>query len=212
MPTIMQRLRSETREQHLHLEHTVDLRSRFESREGYHDLLRRMLGLHEPLERALLRIDWSGTAIDIGERRKTAWLRQDLLALDFTAGELAAIPECAELPAVDNVARGIGCLYVLEGSTLGGTVIARQIERVLKIGVGQGGRFYASYGESLNLMWDRFGAAADQCCDSAVAGDQACAAARDTFQCFDAWFRRDPWNPRDVQPPPAPLGGTGARA
>jgi heme oxygenase len=62
---------------------------------------------------------------------------------------------------------------------------------VLQIGADQGGRFYASYGEQLSLMWGRFGAAADRCCDSTVAADQACAAARDTFGCFEAWFLRD---------------------
>jgi len=190
MPGIMQRLRSETREQHVRLEHTVDLRSRFASREGYRDLLSRMLGLHEPLERELRRIDWSGATIEMGERRKTAWLQQDLLALDFTPREIAAIPECVELPELTSAARGIGCLYVLEGSTLGGAVIARQLKRVLKIGADQGGRFYASYGEQLSLMWGRFGAAADDYCDNTVAADQACAAARDTFGCFEAWFQR----------------------
>jgi len=190
MPGIMQRLRSETREQHVRLEHTVDLRSRFESLEQYRDLLSRMLGLHEPMERALLRIDWSGAPIELGQRSKTAWLQQDLLALNFTATEIAAIPGCAEIPELSSAARGIGCLYVLEGSTLGGAVIARQLERVLKIGADQGGRFYASYGERLSLMWGRFGAAADDCCASIVAADQACAAARDTFGCFEAWFQR----------------------
>jgi heme oxygenase len=192
MPGIMQRLRSQTRDRHVQLEHTVDLRSRFESREGYRDLLRRMLGLHGPLEQALLRLDWSGTAIDLGERRKTAWLHQDLLALNFSEREIEAIPVCVEIPELTSVARGIGCLYVLEGSTLGGAVIARQLERVLEIGTDQGARFYASYGERLNLMWASFGAAADAICDSAVAADQACAAAHDTFACFEAWFRRDP--------------------
>jgi hypothetical protein len=110
-----------------------------------------MLGLHGPLEQALLRLDWSGTAIDLGERRKTAWLHQDLLALNFSEREIEAIPVCVEIPELTSVARGIGCLYVLEGSTLGGAVIARQLERVLEIGTDQGARFYASYGARLPM-------------------------------------------------------------
>ncbi len=190
MPGLMQRLRLETRDQHLKLERTVDLKSRFESRAGYVDLLQRMLGLHEPLEQSLLRLDWSGTGIDLGERRKAPWLEADLLALGSSKEEIARLPRCTSLPVLDTVARGIGCLYVLEGSTLGGDVIAQQIAKRLQLGPGSGGRFYASYGERLHPMWAAFGADADRACATEAAGDQARDAARHTFECFETWFRQ----------------------
>jgi heme oxygenase len=188
----MQRLRLETRDQHRKLEHTVDLKSRFESRAEYVDLLQRMLGLHEPLEQALLRLDWSGTGIEPGERRKSPWLEADLMALGNSAAEIARLPRCAELPVLDTLARGIGCLYVLEGSTLGGDVIARQLATRLQMGPGNGARFYASYGERLHAMWATFGADADRACNHQAACDEARDAARDTFECFERWFGRAP--------------------
>lgn len=188
---LMERLRRETREQHHAVERSVDVESRLANRDDYVELLRRMLGLHEPFEAALGRLEWSSLGLDLGERRKSGFIADDLKVLGLSDAEIAAIPRCDALPALPDLARGVGCLYVIEGSTLGGAMIAKELSSKLGIGgPAAGGAFYASYGRDIGPMWKRFGAAAERWCDSDARRDSAVAAAIDTFDCFDAWFRR----------------------
>jgi heme oxygenase len=41
---------------------------------------------------------------------------------------VAAVPECKRLPKVRTFERGLGCLYVFEGSILEAPFIARRLE------------------------------------------------------------------------------------
>lgn len=188
---LMERLRRETRARHEAVERSVDFASRLSSRDAYIELLRRMLGLHEPFEAALANLDWRSIGLDLGERRKSRFIVDDLRVLGLSGRDIESVPRCDTLPAVTGLSRGVGCLYVIEGSTLGGAMIAKELSSRLGIaGPAAGGAFYASYGRDIGPMWRRFGAAAERGCDSEQRRDEAVAAAIETFDCFDSWFRR----------------------
>lgn len=181
---LMERLREGTRSLHARVETSVDLMGRCSTLDGYRGLLVRMLGLYIPLEAALGRLDWHGTAIDLEERSKLRLLRADLAAL----GGPDHVPSPTVVPHLPTLAAGFGCLYVLEGSTLGGQLILRHVSASLGVGAAGGASFFASYGPRLGAMWQSFGRAATAHCEDAPRIEEAVSAAIATFESFEGWL------------------------
>jgi heme oxygenase len=181
---LLERLRASTRPLHTRVEARVDLTGRCSTRRGYEQLLVQMLGLYAPLEAQLARLDWAGTSFDFEQRRKEALLRADLAALGVTRDA----PACDTTPELGSLASGFGCLYVLEGSTLGGQIILRHVERSLDLSAKRGASFFDSYGPSVGPMWRAFGDAASAHCDTETRIVEASAAATRTFEAFDRWL------------------------
>ena len=123
---------------------------------------------------------------DIGNRMRSGALRRDLHVLASTSPRdppVAAVPEYA------SVAEQMGCLYVLEGSTLGGQVISRYIHQTLGFSPEHGCEFFYGHGTATGAMWQRFRHGIETYA-SARPSEQSAAiqAALRTFQTFDAWM------------------------
>jgi len=80
-------------------------------------------------------------------------------------------------PDLDSPAQAVGCLYVLEGSNLGGRVIYRQLQASLKIDRERGARFFHGHGEAAEAMWGGFWHFASRVCPPSAAPEAAAAAA-----------------------------------
>lgn len=186
---ILDLLRQRTSLLHDRVERAVDLPSRCDSREGYASLLSRLLGFYEPFETALARFDWRQAGLDFEERRKAGRLRADLSALGWEGAAIDGAARCRDLPRPAALAGAVGCLYVLEGATLGGQVIARQTARSLGVGPERGGRFYEGYGEATGRLWRAFGSAANAYCGhDERRSEEAVDGAIATFAAFEAWL------------------------
>lgn len=188
-------LRERTRVEHSNVERSFALDRRLVDRETYGALLTTLRSFYAPVEDALCALtgwDRLTPAIDIGSRRRASLLDEDLgrLGVVATAADLGGTPAPAhELPELDRLALagGLGCLYVLEGSALGGRIVARRARAAL------GGQlpvaFFSSAGRadpgadwrSLQASLDAFGSL-----HGAAAGRQAVAAARQTFASLGA--------------------------
>ena len=102
---------------------------------------------------------------------------------------MAALPVCSTLPRVATFADALGCLYVLEGSTLGGQFIRREVAARLGLTPDRGCAFFAGYGERTGAMWKAFGAAVTAHADARPEDrDVIVAAAVETFTRLDEWF------------------------
>lgn len=117
-------------------------------------------------------------------RRKLPLLERDLRALQLEPLAVDEVPE-PTLSALESV----GALYVLEGSTLGGQVIMRHVQRHLPLGPESGGSYFRGYGERTGTMWRSFGARIDAAHgddrhDEMIRGALAC------FAAIESWFRR----------------------
>jgi heme oxygenase len=185
---LMARLRHDTADHHSRAEHAVDLRASLSSRNDYRELLGRLHGFYAPLETALERFAAEVPELLIPQRRKTPLLESDLRMLGDSVAAITTLQRSEALPCLGSVAGAVGCLYVLEGATLGGRVIARLLQNTLGISAPTGGAFFASYGERIDTMWQAFGQAAECCCDRASRQDDAVKAAIATFECFTAWI------------------------
>lgn len=122
-------------------------------------------------------------ALDAGDR---AWfaarsrlpmLRRDLRQLDPERADAVAPPH---LPPLPNAAAAWGSLYVLEGSALGGQLIARRVAERFGYGAANGAAFFLGHGDRTGAMWREFRERLDAAV-AAQARDDACAAAVATF-------------------------------
>ena len=136
------------------------------------------------LARRLPRRCWSASTASTGRieavlapfagrsRRAHPLLAQDIAALGGDARTCRLRPGCRE---VHSVREALGVLYVLEGSTLGGAVIARMVER----GLGVSRRLRPA--PTTPARWRAFGARR-----RATARSSAAAVA--TFEDMEAWL------------------------
>ena len=187
----LRRLRHETAPLHERVERTLDLPARLTSLSAYTALLTRFHGFYAPLEDRLAGVGGSEAAgLDFAARRKAHLLRDDLLALGHSPEAVGALPSCPSLPAVGSLAEAFGCLYVLEGSTLGGQFIRREAAARLGLGPGTGCSFFTGYGDRTGAMWKAFGTALTAYTDAhPEAQDTVVNAAAETFTRLDDWVR-----------------------
>jgi heme oxygenase len=82
----------------------------------------------------------------------------------------------------------LGCLYVLEGATLGGRTLLPLVQARLGFTANNGAAFLASYDEDVAPMWRSFGVALDTWCDAAERRDRATRAAVATFTSLHEWL------------------------
>jgi heme oxygenase (biliverdin-IX-beta and delta-forming) len=181
--SVLERLKRETRAHHEAVERQVDLSVRCTTLGGYVDVLLAMRDVYAVVEPALARLDWSPSGLVFEERAKSPLLRADLAALGVDAHTHTAH---LAFDAPRSLAAGFGCLYVLEGATLGGQLIARVVARALDLGPTTGASFFASYGARVGAMWQAFGRAATATCVTPSEIDEAVGAAAATFEVFRA--------------------------
>jgi heme oxygenase len=159
----LSRLRLETRGEHEAVERVLDLMSASLTHEGYRQRLQQFYGFYAPLESALQALSsqphdeadeaaWSRPVRSALAARlnKTAHLRQDLQYLGVMT---EALPLCRNLPPVSTPSEVLGCLYVMEGATLGGRIITQHVGAVLGITPATGGSFFEGYGADTGKMW-----------------------------------------------------------
>lgn len=172
-------IRAETRPAHDRIELAFDLPSRLASRDSYRDLLARLLGFHGAFEAAAAP-HLAGTPFE-------AYLgRTGLLASDLDRLGGASEHRTGPSPDFPDAPAALGGLYVVEGSILGGVLIAAEVRRRLGIGPQTGAGFFAGHGRATAPTWRSFTAALDEapCPDPT----RAVAAAFATYAAMQAWL------------------------
>ena len=87
-------------------------------------------------------------------RLKCPLLREDLLIL---GRDPATVRWCERLPVLDTFLQGLGCLYVMEGSTLGSQIISRHLKENFQMEERSGAAFFNAYGGlKLDHCWMEF--------------------------------------------------------
>lgn len=186
--SILARLKAETRAHHDAVERSLDLAAPGLTVDGYARVLVRFLGFYRPLERRIEAVHaLADTLPDLPGRWKAHLLAADLAALGWADD----VPECPDVPDPRTVAEGFGCLYVVEGATLGGQLVRRHVERTLGLTPETGCGFFAAYGERVGAMWRAFGAALEGYVTTADREAEAVRAAGGTFAALGRWLGAD---------------------
>ena len=190
---VLTRLKTETRPQHDAIEAALDLTSETLTLDEYRLTLERFHGFYLPLEAELVKIGgWTEhgpdlCGLDLTKRQKAHLLKTDLQVLGVI--DIEMLPVCTELPPHGTVAAAFGCLYVLEGATLGGQVISQILGRNLGIKPETGGRFFHGYGDRTGAMWQAFRAALTAAVVKPCEADEVVAAAKETFLMLQHWMK-----------------------
>ena len=188
--SILQRLKQDTQAVHASLETHIDLFKRVRSDQSYRALLESFYGLHHPYDSLI-----QGTASeispwlpDVRSRTRIEALRRDLGVLGNST--LNDLPQ-ATIPSFQTTAEMFGCLYVLEGSTLGGQIISRHIRETLNYTPENGCAFFSAYGSNVGEMWMKFRVGIEAYSESHPQyNDDVIAFATKTFQTFEQWIAR----------------------
>ncbi len=170
------------------MERRLDVKARFARPDDYLAHVRKMWGFCASMESGIEPGALRDALPDYESRRKLPLLTRDLLALGTPAADLSQLSRCMTLPPCSETAAVFGCLYVLEGASLGGRTLLPLVERNLGLTESTGAAFLASYGTEVDAMWRSFGMALEDWCSTAARSDLAAAAASSTFDALDGWL------------------------
>jgi heme oxygenase len=149
--SVLTRLRLETRSEHEAVEKVLDLMGATHIAGDYRQRLEQFYGFYAPLEAALqARCATPQLAPLLLRLNKTLLLQQDLLHLGVATPTLAL---CRKLPPLRTHAQVLGCMYVMEGATLGGRLITQHVQARFAILPATGGSFFEGYGAATGQMW-----------------------------------------------------------
>ncbi|WP_248748597.1 biliverdin-producing heme oxygenase [Pseudomonas sp. MWU15-20650] len=188
VPSLLETLRTGTRLLHVALEKRLPFFSGCLDADGYRRLLQAYYGFYAPMEKALYESGLIPDGFDCVLRAKTPTLVNDLHALGLDDNTLNALPRCADLPSFDTPAACLGALYVLEGATLGGQVLRREMALRLAIDADNGGAFLNVYGAETGRRWKDFLDYLDRQPLDTTAKRRAVIAACSTFNGFEQWL------------------------
>ncbi len=188
-PTIRELLKVGTQAHHARAEASLPLMDEGLTVDRYRQMLARLLGFYAPLEQRLAGADWSRIGLDPAQRRKSPLLVADLRALALTDAQITALARCEELPEARSLSDALGCLYVLEGATLGGQLVRRHVAARLGLGPQNGCAFFAAYGDAVGPMWREYQQRLATLVDGGeAAADAVVNAARRTFDALTRWL------------------------
>jgi heme oxygenase len=147
----------------------------------YQSHLGRLLGLYEPLERAVACAAGAGNPLCALERSSA--LREDLTSMGATARDIEALERCSWLPRIEPAGL-YGCAYVILGSMMGGKIIANRLRTIL--GPAASFHFYGDGNGHSEPLWASF------CSDMENNGkddkEAICATAVEIFDVYASWL------------------------
>jgi heme oxygenase len=160
------------------------------NRDDYIAYLKAFYGFVKPLEEIIYPM--AGEIIpDSDQRRRSHLLHHDLLYFKLDKTEIESLP-AYDFSGASNtdIFSALGAMYVMEGSTLGGQVICRQLNKTLGLQAPDGMSFFYGHGTQTGPMWKEF---LSNFTTAAVQGGQQeaiIASAKDTFARFEHWLAR----------------------
>ena len=156
----------------------------------YRAHLGRLLGLFEPLERAVACA--AGGSDSIRALEKLHALREDLRIMGATASNIDALERCSWVPSIAPAGL-YGYAYVILGSMKGGKIIVKRLRSVL--GLAASFQFYGDGNGGSDALWVSF------CSELEAHGrenvETICATAVAIFEAYAAWLSRPIRQPGD---------------
>lgn len=152
--------------------------------DDYIKFLKLYFGFFNPLEILTRKYISEEVLKDISERGNTNKIIDDI---ETCAGD-NTILSAPSLPEVTNVLQAFGVMYVMEGSTLGGQIIAKMLrDKDIKI-PNNGLSFFEGYKENTMTMWRSFTACVDENFQTDEEINPIVLSAKNTFTKMKEWI------------------------
>lgn len=181
-----ERLKHDTFKAHQHTEKLLigKLKTIY-SAEDYAHVLKVFYGFFHPVESQISRYIDNSLLPDFHSRGISFRIKDDLSALN----NKSPIPLCSDLPRIENVLQACGALYVIEGSTLGGQVIARMLKENSHFKItDETLSFFRGYDENTIPMWRAFQMFLNNSFQTPEQITEVTNAAVETFEKMGAWI------------------------
>lgn len=177
---------------HEALEARVDILSEGLSLERYKFILEKFYGYYLPLENRVVSLKgFEALGLDSEPRRKLPKLVSDLGKLGLSSRAIENLPVCSDLPELNTLDQVLGSMYVLEGATLGGQIIRRELRKRPEFSRKDWFDFYNSYGDKVGTRWKAFCTALNRYGEANLAIETRqgiIEGAKQTFEKLDRWL------------------------
>ena len=196
---ILERLREETKGAHDRLE-AVALSDKIMDGslqvDEYKKLIRVHYLVHKELESLLEEKGVQEHFPELGyeERKKMPLLEKDVEELSI-AREKLEVPAAGQLPRIEESQEGtpygiLGCMYVMEGATLGGNVIVKSLRKNEHLSGLEDFHYFGCYGTETGKKWKSFLEVLKEKGQGPEAQQQIVDAARSTYELFEENFKK----------------------
>ena len=148
----IQKLRHGTEADHHNVEDAVPLMHEGLDTAQYVQCLQQIYGVVSAWEERAAEIGPEWLQLALLTRQRKPLLERDLAWFGVTERDdrRPTLPEMNDLPSL------FGAMYVMEGSTLGGQLIARHVETALHLSDGQGSLYFRGHGSQTGPLWKEF--------------------------------------------------------
>ncbi len=131
-----------------------------------------------------------GIIADLKHRTKAAQIHADLAAMGVDNNAAHRRPITRNLKEI-SAGFALGIMYVVEGSSLGGRVILKNITASLGYDSDNGASYFAGYGGQTGSTWRNFLTALGEYESEKQCGDEIIAGANFTFAAINSHFREN---------------------
>src|SRR5579871_5577719 len=153
---LLKALREGTADSHRALESEIDFLNSSLTIGTYVQTLRIFAAFVSSWERLAAEHCPARLADSFHNRRRTLLLEADLDFFEASRIDTTFAPPSSLFPSIDTPSAFFGAWYVMEGSTLGGQVIARHLESSLQLSDGKGYSYFRGHGSDTGRMWKEF--------------------------------------------------------
>jgi heme oxygenase (biliverdin-IX-beta and delta-forming) len=161
------------------------------NRSDYAFFLARTLGFLKPIEAKLLSSEvatlalpyWRSTEI------RSPRIESDLRSLGVSQGEIDSLPTTERTPNIVTAGHLMGVSYVIEGSMMGGLVMAKPVRKTLELDPTSMSFFLPSEPKEIVKKFESFAEALDSFAKCDCDEKEAMEAATETFRLIESWFQ-----------------------
>lgn len=183
---VRQTLKKATSGQHGEIEKNMNLMSPEMNRTRYKNLMARFAVFFNKIEEEIDHREDLPIELEWDKRKKCDLLARDLQLLGMRPAN-SNLPEEFQ-PPLKRLPEVLGALYVLEGSTLGGQMLAAHFTDKLSITSDTGGAYYNAYGSQTGAYWRKYIEVLESKITTEADLQLAVNAARKTFLCLSSWM------------------------
>ena len=165
---------------------------------SYRRIIEAFYGFYQPLEpRVIAAATKMSCLAEYDHAIRTSWLEQDLVCLGYSMADIANLACYEEFPPLSTRGSLAGCLYVIQGSTLGGATVVGSLAKNEKLKAVRAAHFFRGYGERTIPSWQHACRFIESTCHSMTETHAAIESARCVFLHLERWLTVVAANPSD---------------